>query len=180
VRNRRRGETPEEYAACVAAEERASGATLSAEALGFLGKRRGRAGQPKPKKAPPRLDDKRWAALRGETLAMVSSGDWAEATTAHFVALYALLHERVYGAACEELDPRARFVVVGKAAAMLRDKFADDAPAMAAFLRWTWEREEWRARKPNWSGNRVGPWLQFNGAILTDYNVEMNRRRTGT
>src|ERR1019366_5123563 len=61
--------------------------------------------------------------------------------------------------------------------------FTGDAGAMAAFFRWTWQREEWKEKNgKNDGGWRVTPWQQFNGKILTDYRVDLERqhRRTGT
>lgn len=150
--------------------------------IGFLGPRRVN----KKPKAPPSIKDRDWAEAMEQAGDFMRTGDWSEAVAKHFVALYDLMHTRVYGVVCVELGPRERFGVSMKAKTMLEKQFDGNAAAMAEFLRWTWQREEWREkrRREDCTGGsqRLGPWLQFNGAVLTDYRLEMSRRtsrRTG-
>ena len=157
------------------AAERESAAQLSA----FIGSRRTGV----KKRTPPSISDKVWDALKEEARAFAQSGTWEGASPRHFVALYDQMHEKVYGVACAELDKSARFFVSCKAKTMLDQQFTGDAGAMAAFFRWTWQREEWKEKNgKNDGGWRVTPWQQFNGKILTDYRVDLERqhRRTGT
>lgn len=106
------------------------------------------------------------------------TGEWAAARPLHFVALYAHLHERVYGAAPLELGPTERLHAAGMAAQMLKKHFGHQAAEMAEFMRWVWTREQgrekWR-RDNDRPGGRIGWRFQFNGSLLTDYRVDQAR-----
>jgi hypothetical protein len=155
------------------AQDKESGTQLQA----WLGPRRG----PKKPKAPPSIRDKDWANVMGEAAAHARTGNWDGAQPRHFVALYDYLHSKVYGVACAELTPNVRFLVSKKAEGMLAREFGGDCAAMAEFLRWTWQREDWRERNLPVGRGRIGPWLQFNGAVLTDWRLDGARRqKTGT
>lgn len=158
-----------------AERERDSGMQLAAE---LLGPRKAKA-----KRSPPAITDKVWAKLTEEVAARARTGAWEGTDPKEFVALYAAMHLKVYGVACAELDKGVRFLVSVKARGMLEQQFGGDAAEMAAFVRWTWQREEWKEKNgKNEGGWRVTPWQQFNGKILTDYRLDLARkhRRTGT
>lgn len=133
-----------------------------------------------PKRARAKtIPDAQWKRAREEALAMLKSGEWKEATPRHFAAAYALLHERVYGVEPGDLTPTTRLMAAGLAARMLDKEFDADKGALAGFLLWTWKREEgrekWR-RENGREGGRITPRLQFNGAIVTDFRLEMERK----
>lgn len=139
---------------------------------------------PLREKKPKRLGsipDKAFDRLRNEAVACMKSGAWAEAGPRTMVALFAVLHERVYGVACADLTSSTRLVASFAAARMLEREFAGDAQAMAMFLRWTWmrekEREAWR-RANNRDGGAISWRLQFNGRLLTDYRLALARQHT--
>jgi hypothetical protein len=125
------------------------------------------------------IADGAWEKACNEARAMMRSADWNEATPRHFVAAYAMLHERVYGAAPGELTPTVRLQAAGAAGRMLKQEFDGDNAQMAAFLHWTWMREkgreDWR-RANRREGGRIGWRLQFNGSLLTDYRVDKARK----
>jgi hypothetical protein len=129
---------------------------------------------------PKRVSSGTWDKALDDGHAMLLSGEWDEARPIHFVAAYALLHKKVYAVECSELTPQARLYASGAAARMLRDEFGDERAEMAEFLRWTWkrekEREAWRRAK-NRAGGRIGWRLQFGGSLLTDYRLDLARRK---
>ena len=127
------------------------------------------------------VTNSRWAKVREGAAKRAASGEWDGASPMEMVAAYALLHEHVYGVAPGELDPKSRMYAAGAAARMLTGEFGGEPAEMAEFLRWTWDREAKREkdrRHNGRDGGRIGWRLQFGGAILTDYRVSRNRRRT--
>jgi hypothetical protein len=114
---------------------------------------------------------------------MAKSTDWSAATPRHILALYAWLHEKVYGVAPGELTSRERLIATGAASRMLDRDFDGDQGAMVAYVLWTWKRErateKWRRENGRVEGRRIGWRLQFNGSLLTDYRIELARRARG-
>ncbi len=111
---------------------------------------------------------------------------WKDARPVHMVALYCWCHEAVYGVAPDELatgraGKQARIQAVGAAKNMLSREFGGNATVMVGYIKWVWSRvkgkEEWAAR----SGAQLGrvSWQQmFSGrSLLTDYKVEIGRKR---
>lgn len=115
-----------------------------------------------------------------ETRAMMQSGDWEGAGARHLVALYAILHERVYGVEAVELGPQERYTATLRAGLFLKHEFGGDVAEAVQFFRWTWarekSREDWR-RENRRSGGRIGIRLMFAGQILTDYRLDRARKR---
>lgn len=126
------------------------------------------------------ISDSAFEKATREMSRMAASTDWSSATARHLVALYAFLHEKVYGVAPAELTSRERFFAAGAANRMLATHFDGDQGAMVAFVRWTWMRElkteAWRRSNNRTEGRRIGWRLQFNGSLVTDYHVEQKRR----
>lgn len=112
---------------------------------------------------------------------MRQSGDWSDALPRHLVVLHGMIHEHVYGVAPAE-STGAEFAAAAVAAArMLKVDFGGDAQAMFEFIRWSWQREqdreEWR-RQNHKEGGRLDWRRQFcQRGILTDYRVDMARKR---
>jgi len=125
------------------------------------------------------IADGAWGKALSWAEEAMRTGDWGDAAPRHYVAAYALLHERTYGVAPAELTPTTRLHAAGMAANLLRREFDGEPGEMAAFLRWTWqrekERETWR-RANGRDGGRIGYRLQFTGGLLTDYRVAKARR----
>lgn len=120
------------------------------------------------------------AQARLEMEAMTKTGDWAAATGRHLVALWGLMHQRVYGVAAAELEDSVQYGLAAKAAnALIKGHFGEDVSAAIEFMRWAWRREQsrekWR-RENGKSGGRMGWRLQFAGSLVTDYRVDMRRR----
>lgn len=149
-------------------EERDSGTTLAGWAL---------AGGPRKARART-IPDAAWERARREAEAMMRTGEWGEALPRHFVAAYALLHERVYGVADGELAPPVRLRAAAAASRCLDHEFGGDRGAMAEMVRWAWqrelEREKWR-RANGRQGGKLTAWLQF-GRVVTDYRLAQARR----
>ena len=110
---------------------------------------------------------------------MMQTGEWGGAAGRHYVALYEISYEIVYGIPSVEMDGGARAVAGVMAGAMLRKHFAGDEAAMAMFVRWTWEREagrdKWR-RENGRDGFRIGYRLQFGTSLLADYQFFLRSR----
>ena len=109
-----------------------------------------------------------------ETRMMMKIGDWKGATPKHFVELFALRHEQVYGVEALELRPktertRAAFLV----AKTLREHFDGDPNELAWFIRWVWQRAERdeKKRKAGVTNNdfRISWRWQFAARLVTDY-----------
>jgi len=119
-----------------------------------------------------------WEKALKQAREMIASGEWDDALPRHYVAAYALLHEKVYGVAPAELTAAARLRAAGLVAGCLDRQFGGDKAEMAAMMRWTWQREvareKWR-RENDRSGGRIGVHLQF-GACVSDYRVDKARR----
>lgn len=110
---------------------------------------------------------------------MCTSGDWSSANSLHLVALYAWLHEGVYGVLPQELESSSAYVyAASEAKRMLARDFAGDFAQAVLFLQWTWKREEgreqWR-RGNGRSGGRIGWKLQFGGSLVTDWKIDKAR-----
>jgi len=113
-----------------------------------------------------------------EIRANMASG-WEAAHPSRFVALYAVLHEIVYGVLPPELRGEAWWGACSGAAKMLRDEFDGAGERMLAYCRWVWRRERARekrrrdegteTRRISWSSMFVGRYL------LGDYRVDVAR-----
>lgn len=110
-----------------------------------------------------------------------ASGDWVGSKGATFVGLHALCHKMIYGVIPDELYALGLYrAAIKLAAKAMHELFADDPDAMAAFVRWTWEREK---RKHTWAlangvdRNRLSWRWQFGRALLTDYRVALTQKR---
>lgn len=111
---------------------------------------------------------------------MHATSQWTDAGGRHFVALYAQLHQRIYGAPAAELDGVGYFGAVSSADKMLRDEFAGAPERMVEFIRWAWlrERENEKRRVANGTDGRRLTWRLLYGGryVLTDYRVAQARR----
>jgi hypothetical protein len=123
--------------------------------------------------------DERFKKTIDEVVVRMGSGDWTDTRPMHFVAMFALLHHRVYGVEAHELTTAERVRASTLAGHMLREHFGDDAGAMAAYVRWAWQREKqretWRRTNAR-TGGRLMARFVFGGALLTDYHLDLARR----
>ena len=105
------------------------------------------------------------------------AGKWDGASGRHLVALYAWLHEQIYGvAAAELLDGDAVLGAISSADKLLRAEFDGDAGRAVKFIAWCWSRERQRETSGRNEGRRVTWRLQFaSRCMLTDYRVELLR-----
>jgi hypothetical protein len=115
-----------------------------------------------------------------ETRERMRTAEWEDAGARHLVALYAILHEKIYGVEAAELGPQERYTATLRAGLMLKNEFDGDIEEAVAFFRWAWQREasreKWR-RENNRSGGRIGIRLMFSGQLLTDYRLDRARKR---
>jgi hypothetical protein len=130
----------------------------------------------KVRKKSTTIPNSRWdKAVRGAK-ACITTGDWTDAKPLEFVALYEMLHTRVYRVAPVELGSAQRMRAMAMAVRLLAQ--FTDTNEMAAFFRWVWLREEkreaWR-KQTGASGGRISWYLQFDGRLVTDWRLERNR-----
>lgn len=134
-------------------------------------------GEPKKAKRNTRtISDSLFTKARARAQNMMASGDWEEALPRDFVALYAILHERVYGVEACELDSKTRLYASGMAKRLLEKQFDGDPGALAAFMRWIWIREKQRHAQRLERGDtfRISWKYQFaGGALVSDYRLHM-------
>jgi len=138
-------------------------------------------GDKKTRRREPGVDKLSRAHLIAEADEMRKSGDYDDLRAGHMVALYVLCHHRVYGVYPAELDSPKTFGLARFAAARLLKQHLRDDPKLAArFIQWTWVREEgrekWR-RQNGREGARVGWALQFSAGLVTEYRVDLARKR---
>lgn len=112
---------------------------------------------------------------------LVDGAPTPEFSERHLVALYARLHEQIYGVAPEELgEGRAMLAASSSASKLVREAMRGSLVEAIEFLRWTWRRErfvEQKRRANGETGRRIGWRLQFASAgLLTDYRVDAARR----
>lgn len=104
---------------------------------------------------------------------------WGEFNAPLLVALYAWLHEQVYG-----IDPASE--LIGKAGlgarkaakTLLDTEFGGDRGEFLVFMRWVWyrerERERWRIEN-NRQGGRISWQYQFSPRLVNEYRVTKRR-----
>lgn len=131
---------------------------------------------------PPGISDAKLVKLFAELTSMMEDKRLDKADGAHFVALYADLHCRVYGIPPLDLDSKTRAIAASSARRMLQRDFDGDGRKMADFVSWVWtrekERETWR-RENGKSGSRIEWRWMFGPKMLTDYRLEMARKKAG-
>ncbi len=119
----------------------------------------------------------RFEDLLKQVNVMRDSCAWATFEPKHFVGLYCLLHQHVYGVIPEEV--RGEYaIVVGAASRCLRMQFGGSNEAMVDFMRWTWTRE--KSRLPTRSEEdtfRIGWRYQFGQRLVTDFRTHQLRRQ---
>lgn len=139
-----------------------------------------------PKRGRPRATskanvEKQIARAKAE-LDGLAAERWSRAMPNHFVALYAKLHEDVYGVAPVEVAGREFFGAQAAAGKLLREEFGGRSEDLIEFMRWTWRRERDGERRRKASG-RASDWRvtwqqQFvSRRLLTDYRIAIARSR---
>jgi hypothetical protein len=135
--------------------------------------------RPQPKRSRRTIGQAAWNRMLDETARMMRTADWSEALPGHFVALYAMLFEKVYGVGVADLGPSERFFAMTAATRMLSKHFDDNTTVMADFMRWVWIREETREkfrRENHRGGGSIGWRLMFLGALVTEYQIDNVRK----
>jgi len=106
---------------------------------------------------------------------MRKEGDWSKAKPVHFVALYAWLHEQIYGTAPADLFMgNTTKLSIFACAKLLKDEFAGDKDELVEFMKWCWVREQKKKNRDDW---RITWYRQFVArTLLTDYRVARARK----
>jgi len=119
-------------------------------------------GKPSPKRSQERA--------RAELIRLREEGRLLEFQGRHFVAFYLELHAHVYKVEASELDGVEWWAAVTSAEKMLVGCFDGDRGKMLEFMRWTWQREKFKAAKSDSPRRYVWRW-QFSTSAVTDYRV---------
>lgn len=108
---------------------------------------------------------------------MRRDGSWDGARPRHLVALYVQLHMHVYKVPPAELRGKEWTAACLMASRLLAREFSGDASRLVEFISWTWRRERRAHAKGDGGRRRMGWRLQFSPSLVTDYRVELSRRR---
>ena len=135
---------------------------------------------------PKRRPRPQWSAAKllerssEEVAVMRKTCEWTGAKGRHLVALYAWLHNEIYGVGAEELgDRNALFAASNAAERMVRDAFGGDTKRAVQFIAWAWARERMREKAGKVSSYRITWRFMFaSRSLLTDYRVELVRGST--
>ncbi len=125
------------------------------------------------------ISNVRWEDFKSDICKRIDvTHDWAGLNTKHFVALYAVLHERVYKVSPIELNERGRIIVLAMSKTMFTRQFDCDSLKMSSFFLWVWNREyrleQWREKK-GIQGRRISYGYQFSNYLLTEWRINGHR-----
>ena len=106
---------------------------------------------------------------------MIEQKDFDDAGPSDLVALYIVLHERVYSVLPDELlDGKEWMGAVSAATRLIRD--IGDVDRALEFVRWCWLREKWKVDNRRESHSRMLWRFVFcSASLLTDYKVSLVR-----
>lgn len=142
-------------------------------------------------RAPRPIDNGSHEAAKREVERMARAADFAEAAPRHWVALYDVLHEKLYGVEAVDLTPVCRTRAAAMAGQILRrfgwdpgDPSARRAAGhrMFAYAEWAWKREAkheaFRRQNPHRTGSGRLTWQSFfGGKSLGDFAADLVRKR---
>ena len=132
---------------------------------------------PAKKKRPTTIGRKAFDQHLSKTSELVNAQQWDKFTATNLVALYAILHNRVYTVLPLELLRDWRLVQLA-AGGMVKREFDGDFTKAVKFLRWVWFREN-RSYKRRSEDNdfRIGwRYLFKSPKLLTDYRISLSRQ----
>ena len=138
---------------------------------------------PRPKPKTAQVSKRSRDRFITETEARMVAGSWDGAKAGHIVALYAIMHAKVYGVGPAELDDgKAYLHACARVTHVIEREFSGSIECMIGFMRWSWrremEREKWR-RDQGRDGGRIQWRWQFGPQMLTDYRIA-RARQNGT
>lgn len=147
--------------------------------LAFVGAKKKRREENAGKKRAVPAGKKTVDKAKAEAQAFITLGDWTNAHAHHFVGLFAVLFEHVYGVALDIKGNDWRGAC-SSARGMLKREFDNDRGRMLSYVRWVWsreaERESWR-RENGKTGNVIGWRLMFSSTkLLTEFKVHLARK----
>jgi hypothetical protein len=116
---------------------------------------------------------------RAETQGMMDSGDWSACTARHFLALYDLMHEKIYGIE-SGMTASERHTAVLRTGSFVKREFSGDYDKALDYFRWLWTREQGREKWRRENGRdttRLILAFCYSSSMLTDYRLMLTRRR---
>lgn len=120
---------------------------------------------------------------RAETESMMETGEWESCSARHIVALYDLMHVKVYGVDAG-MTSQERHIATVRTGPFVTKEFGGDYEQAIEFFRWVWKREmskeKWRRENEigSESGARLTIWAMISSRTLTDYRVSLLRKKT--
>lgn len=111
----------------------------------------------------------------------LSEKNWESFKPTDFVMLYAILHERVYGALPFELLSCMKLACLA-ASWMIRQQFGGNQKRAVDYMRWVWIQEAKSfANRSAENTFRIGWKYQFRGErLITDYRISLQKRNKRT
>ncbi len=117
---------------------------------------------------------------RVEAQAMIDEDDWTRCAARHIVALYDLMHLKIYGIEVT-MSSTERHRAVLRAGGFVRQNFSGSYPKMVEFLRWLWTEEmryqKWCVEHRGEQGRRMTVGLMLSGTKITDYRHALARKK---
>ena len=116
---------------------------------------------------------------RVETQAMIDTQDWSACTNRHFVALYDLMHAKIYGVdSMLSASDRHRFFLL--VSGFVKRHFGPNIGEAINYFRWLWQREIGREKWRNETG-REGVRMTYarccSNQAFADYCYAKTRKR---
>ncbi len=146
----------------------------------YLGRKRDAGGSLIPRKKKSRtVAASTFDRTRVETQEMIDTRDWGACAARHLVALYDLMHLKIYGIDVT-MSGSERYTATLMAGGFVKRAFGGDFEKSVDYFRWAWtrekEREKWR-RENGRDGGTIGLGFMFSNKLLDQYRIALVRQR---
>lgn len=146
---------------------------------GTLAKKREERKAKGPRKARGRTP-KEAAKAHAEASKMGQTGDWGPARPRHLVALFEMLHDRVYGHPAETRDGMQATLASYACSRFVEKEFQGSYADAVRYILWAFEKEKgteaWRRENNPSSSFRLSWRLLFSAVKVTEMRVAMARK----
>lgn len=116
---------------------------------------------------------------RVEAQAMIDSQNFDGCSARHIVAIYDLMHLKIYGVEVS-MSATDRHTYTLRAGGFVKREFSGDYAKMIVYFRWLWSREmgreQWRRETGN-EGASLHIAACFAGKAITEYRIALSRRK---
>ncbi len=115
-----------------------------------------------------------------ETQGMIETRNWAGCAIRHLVALYGLMHLKVYGVEAI-MSSTERYTATLRMGSFVKQHFDGDIGPSLDYFRWVWSREmgreTWRRENGRTESSRLGFYFVLGNVCMTDYRLALARRK---